>query len=171
MMHAPGVHITKLHCFASLLNHFSWKRYFSRCRVLYSGLCVWRRTCPRTATGTRCSQQLPFGCVSVRGRPRNPRIPIYRLCLKTAFRVHMSIQGIREKGLSKTGVSCRRLSKSDPEIPESRLLFLSTKPAVGNSPYFGSESPTDLDNIIIILMKSRYCSRQLANISDHVTWS
>ncbi len=36
---------------------------------------------------------------------------------------------------------------------------------------FSNESPTDLDNVIIILMKSRYCSMQLANISDHVTWS
>ncbi len=43
--------------------------------------------------------------------------------------------------------------------------------AVGNSPPFPNESPTDLDNVIIILMESRCCSRQLANISDHVTWS
>jgi hypothetical protein len=43
--------------------------------------------------------------------------------------------------------------------------------AVGNSPPFWNESPTDLDNVIIILIKSRYWSRQLANISDHVTWS
>jgi hypothetical protein len=48
-------------------------------------------------------------------------------------------------------------------------LKSSYKTVVGSSPPFLNESLTDLDNIIIILMKSRYCSRQLANISDHVT--
>ena len=74
-------------------------------------------------------------------------------------------------------------SQNGPEMNTSHAMLLSfvivlqscDETAVdkfdGNSPSFLNESPTDLDNVMISLMKSRYCSRKLTNISDHVTWS